>query len=165
MPLLLILHTTSLTMRDNSTMRKLSGVLLIDDDDTTNFLNQRLLDRMEVTDNIRTFVNGKQAFDYLYNVSNNNYEEESSNYFLPELIFLDINMPVMDGFELLDLYERLDASFRERIVMAVLTTSTHPQDTANSKKYNAEYLTKPLTAEKVTALLNQHFKTQEENTK
>lgn len=138
-------------------MRKLSGILLIDDDDTTNFLNQRLLDRMEVTENIRTFVNGKQAFDYLYNVSNNNYETESKDYFQPELIFLDINMPVMDGFEMLDLYERLNPEFRKHIVMAVLTTSTHPQDTANSRKYNADYITKPLTAEKVTELLERHF--------
>lgn len=141
--------------------KKLSGVLLIDDDDTTNFLNQRLLDRMKVTDNIRTFVNGKQAFDYLYNVSNNNYEKEDSNYFKPELIFLDINMPVMDGFEMLELYERLDAGFRSNIIMAVLTTSTHPQDTANFKRYNAEYLTKPLTAEKVNALLKKHFEQKE----
>jgi CheY-like chemotaxis protein len=138
-------------------MKKLSGILLIDDDDTTNFLNKRLLDRMEITDHIRTFVNGKQAFDYLYNVSNKNYEVESSEYFQPELIFLDINMPVMDGFEMLDLYERLDSEFRKRIVMVVLTTSTHPQDTANSKKYNAEYIIKPLTAEKVNRLLEVHF--------
>ncbi|WP_266202937.1 response regulator [Pontibacter kalidii] len=137
-------------------MRKLSGILLIDDDDTTNFLNQRLLDRMEVAKHIRTFVNGKQAFDYLYNVSNNNYEEESDEYFKPELIFLDINMPVMDGFEMLDLYERLNPEFRQRIMMVVLTTSTHPQDTANSQKYNAEYLIKPLTAEKVNNLLKKH---------
>ncbi|RIJ43026.1 response regulator [Pontibacter oryzae] len=143
-------------------MRKLSGVLLIDDDDTTNFLNQRLLDRMEVTENIRTFVNGKQAFDYLYNVSNNNYETESRDYFQPELIFLDINMPVMDGFEMLDLYERLNPEFRKRIIMAVLTTSTHPQDTANSKKYNAAYLTKPLTVDKVNKLLEEHFENEAE---
>lgn len=141
--------------------RKLTGVLLIDDDDTTNFLNQRLLDRMKVTDHIRTFVNGKQAFDYLYNVSNNNYETESENYFKPELIFLDINMPVMDGFEMLDLYERLSPDFRKNIIMAVLTTSTHPQDTDNSRKYNAEYLTKPLTVEKVNALLSRYFVGQE----
>ncbi|SFG45049.1 response regulator [Pontibacter chinhatensis] len=138
-------------------MKKLSGILLIDDDDTTNFLNKRLLDRMEVSDHIRTFVNGKQAFDYLYNVSNKNYEVESSEYFQPELIFLDINMPVMDGFEMLDLYERLNPEFRKKIVMVVLTTSTHPQDTANSKKYNAEYIIKPLTAEKVNRLLEVHF--------
>ncbi|WP_299703072.1 response regulator [uncultured Pontibacter sp.] len=141
--------------------KKLSGVLLIDDDDTTNFLNQRLLERMQVTDNIRTFVNGKQAFDYLYNVSNTNYEHADENYFQPELIFLDISMPVMDGFEMLDLYERLNPEFREKIVLAVLTTSTHPQDTDAAKKYSAEYLTKPLTADKVSALIKKHFDTQE----
>ncbi|MFT2008372.1 response regulator [Pontibacter sp. 13R65] len=139
-------------------MRKLSGILLIDDDDTTNFLNQRLLERMQVSDQIRTFVNGKQAFDYLYNVSNHNYDVSNANYFEPELIFLDINMPVMDGFEMLELYERLDESFRSRIVMTVLTTSTHPHDTASSTNYAAEYLTKPLTVEKVNMLFDKYFK-------
>ncbi|GAB3198117.1 CheY-like chemotaxis protein [Pontibacter aydingkolensis] len=139
-------------------MKKLSGVLLIDDDETTNFLNRRLLERLGVTENIRTFVNGKQAFDYLYNISNNNYDADTENYFKPQLIFLDINMPVMDGFEMLDLYERLDADFRENIVLAVLTSSTHPQDTETSKKYSAEYLTKPLSIEKVKDLLDKHFK-------
>jgi CheY-like chemotaxis protein len=138
-------------------MRKLSGILLIDDDDTTNFLNQRLLERLKVTDHIHTFVNGKQAFDYLYNVSNNNYDPSNRSYFKPELIFLDINMPVMDGFEMLELYERLDADFRKGIVMAVLTTSTHPQDTHRSGKFAAEYITKPLTAEKLNALLDKYF--------
>jgi CheY-like chemotaxis protein len=142
-------------------MRKLSGILLIDDDDTTNFLNQRLLERMQVTENIRTFVNGKQAFDYLYNVSNKNYEVSDRNYFQPELIFLDINMPVMDGFEMLDLYERLNHSFRKNIVLAVLTTSSHPQDTASARKYQAEYLTKPLTADKVNQLIEKHFNPEE----
>ncbi|TXK51588.1 response regulator [Pontibacter qinzhouensis] len=138
-------------------MRKLSGILLIDDDDTTNFLNQRLLERMQVTDQIRTFVNGKQAFDYLYNVSNNNYDPSNANYFAPELIFLDINMPVMDGFEMLELYERLDKDFRSKIVMTVLTTSTHPHDTTNSANYAAEYLTKPLTIEKIKYLFEKYF--------
>lgn len=138
-------------------MRKLSGILLIDDDDTTNFLNQRLLNRMGATENVRTFVNGKQAFDYLYNVSNNNFEESTSDYFKPELIFLDINMPVMDGFEMLELYERLNKDFRKNIVMVVLTTSTHPQDTDNAKRFAAEYITKPLTPEKVNVLLEKYF--------
>lgn len=138
-------------------MKKISGILLIDDDETTNFLNQRLLDRLQITDHIHTFVNGKQAFDYLYNVSNNNYEKESPEYFKPELIFLDINMPVMDGFELLDLYERLNPEFRKGIVMVVLTTSTHPQDTDAVDKYAAEYVTKPLNADKLNKLLLKYF--------
>ena len=138
-------------------MRKLSGILLIDDDETTNFLNQRLLDRLDVTDHVHTFVNGKQAFDYLYNVSNNNYDAQSRDYFKPELIFLDINMPVMDGFELLDLYDRLSPTFREGIVMVVLTTSTHPQDTDAVEKYSAEYITKPLTVSKLSKLLEKYF--------
>ncbi|HEY4652113.1 MAG TPA: response regulator [Pontibacter sp.] len=138
-------------------MRKLSGILLIDDDETTNFLNQRLLDRLDVTDHVHTFVNGKQAFDYLYNVSNNNYDAHSRDYFKPELIFLDINMPVMDGFELLDLYDRLSPTFREGIVMVVLTTSTHPQDTDAVEKYSAEYITKPLTVSKLSKLLEKYF--------
>lgn len=138
-------------------MKKISGILLIDDDETTNFLNQRLLDRLQITDHVHTFVNGKQAFDYLYNVSNNNYEKESPEYFKPELIFLDINMPVMDGFELLDLYERLNPEFRKGIVMVVLTTSTHPQDTDAVDKYAAEYITKPLTADKLNKLLLKYF--------
>ncbi|WP_162428739.1 response regulator [Pontibacter pudoricolor] len=138
-------------------MKKLSGILLIDDDETTNFLNQRLLDRMQVTEHIHTFVNGKQAFDYLYNVSNNNYDPSNAGYFKPELIFLDINMPVMDGFELLELYNRLDAEFRKGIVMVVLTTSTHPQDTDAVNKYAAEYITKPLTADKLDKLMRKYF--------
>lgn len=139
-------------------MKKLKGVLLIDDDETTNFLNRRLLERLGVTDNIRTFVNGKQAFDYLYNISNNNYDTNNKDYFQPQLILLDINMPVMDGFEMLDLYERLNTDFRKDIVMAVLTSSTHPQDTETSRKYAAEYITKPLSIDKLKKLLDKHFK-------
>ncbi|NDK55196.1 response regulator [Pontibacter fetidus] len=138
-------------------MKKIAGILLIDDDETTNFLNQRLLDRLQITDHIHTFVNGKQAFDYLYNVSNNNYEKGSSEYFKPELIFLDINMPVMDGFEMLDLYERLDPEFRKGIVMVVLTTSSHPQDTDAVETFAAEYIPKPLTADKMNRLLQKYF--------
>ena len=142
-------------------MKKLSGVLLIDDDETTNFLNERLLSKMNLTDRIRVFKNGKQAFDYLYNVSNQHYDGNTQDYFQPELILLDINMPVMDGFEFLDLYNRLDPDFRKNIVLAVLTTSTHPEDTVRAEKYAARYVTKPLNYEKIKNLLaNNHSQQQ-----
>jgi CheY-like chemotaxis protein len=138
-------------------MKKLSGILLIDDDETTNFLNERLLSKMNLSDNVRVFKNGKQAFDFLYNVSHSHYEGNTQDYFHPELIFLDINMPVMDGFEFLDLYKRLNAGFRDKITLVVLTTSTHPEDTLRTQHHSASYLTKPLSSEKIKKLLTRHL--------
>ncbi|WP_192821972.1 response regulator [Rufibacter sp. LB8] len=138
-------------------MKKIEGILLIDDDDTNNFLNNRLLSRMQLTDRIKEFRNGKQAFDYLYNISTGHYDASNPEYFKPALVLLDINMPVMDGFEFIELFERLDAEFRKDVVLALLTTSEHNQDTERAAASNIAYLTKPLTSEKVQSLLEQYF--------
>ncbi|RNI31546.1 response regulator [Rufibacter latericius] len=138
-------------------MKKLKGIMLIDDDDTNNFLNQRLLSRMQITEKIREFRNGKQAFDYLYNISEGNYEASSQDYFKPSLILLDINMPVMNGFEFLNLFEKLNSDFRKDIVLALLSTSEHSQDTERAAASNIAYLTKPLTSQKVNDLLETYF--------
>jgi CheY-like chemotaxis protein len=137
-------------------MKRLSGILLIDDNETSNFLNERLLRRMDLTDHIQVVTNGKLALDYLENLSRLARNGASSTV-KPELILLDINMPVLDGFEFLELFQHLDARFREGIRIAMLSTSNHPQDTGKADEYNAFYLTKPLTIEKVETLLDRHF--------
>lgn len=134
-------------------MKKLRSILLIDDNDTSNFLNERLLKRMVLTDHIQVMSNGKNAFDYLENMAKGNGENAQVK---PELILLDINMPVLDGFEFLELYQKLDQSFRQDILIALLSTSSHPQDTSKAAEFNAFYLTKPLTVEKVEDLLAAH---------
>lgn len=133
-------------------MKRLSGILLIDDNETSNFLNERLLKRMDLTDHIQVVTNGKQALDYLEKLS-----REPDGYIKPELILLDINMPVLDGFEFLELFQQLDARFRKGIRIAMLSTSNHPQDTGKAGEYNAFYLTKPLTIEKMETLLDRFF--------
>ncbi|MGV3538392.1 MAG: response regulator [Rufibacter sp.] len=138
-------------------MKKLEGILLVDDDDTNNFLNNRLLSRMQLAGKIREFRNGKQAFDYLYNISQGHYDASVPEYFKPSLILLDINMPVMDGFEFLELFHQLPEAFRKDIVLALLTTSEHGQDTARAAMSKVAYLTKPLTAEKVQTLVEEYF--------
>jgi CheY-like chemotaxis protein len=143
-------------------MKKINGVLLIDDDDTNNFLNHRLLSRMKITDRIKEFRNGKLAFDYLYAVSQGHVEASSTDYFKPALILLDINMPVMDGFEFLSLFEKLDPGFRKDVVLALLTTSEHAQDTERAAAGHIAYLTKPLNEEKVQYLLDTYFQEKED---
>jgi CheY-like chemotaxis protein len=137
-------------------MKRLSGILLIDDNETSNFLNERLLRRMDLTDHIQVATNGKLALDYLENLSRQ-HPNGTAAQVKPELILLDINMPVLDGFEFLELFSHLDARFREGIRIAMLSTSNHPQDTGKAGEYNAFYLTKPLTIEKMESLLAEHF--------
>jgi CheY-like chemotaxis protein len=137
-------------------MKRLSGILLIDDNETSNFLNERLLKRMNLTDHIQVVTNGKQALDYLEQLSRQDWQAGNQGV-KPELILLDINMPVLDGFEFLELFQHLNAGFREGIHIAMLSTSNHPQDTGKAGEFNAYYLTKPLTIEKMEALLARHF--------
>jgi len=134
-------------------MKRLNAILLIDDNETSNFLNERLLRRLNLTDHILVLSNGKQALDYLENLSRQGGQADLK----PELILLDINMPVLDGFEFLELFQQLDARFRQGIHIAMLSTSNHPQDTGKASTFQAHYLTKPLTIEKVEALLFRLF--------
>lgn len=136
-------------------MDRLKGALVIDDDSTANFLHQRLLRKMDVCEQIRVFDNGKKAFDYLYNICNKNYEEENEDYFQPELILLDINMPVMGGFAFLDLYHKFEECFRDNILLALLTNSDDPRNAELAEKYGVHFLAKPLTREKISNLLAQ----------
>ena len=139
-------------------MRKLKGVLLIDDNETSNFLNHRLLNRMEITENIRVFANGQYALEYLQKLNSGDYHPEDPNYFKPDLILLDVNMPVLDGFEFLEIYhQEFSTEMKQGTVIAMLSTSSHPQDTIRASEYAAPYIVKPLTAEKVKQLLAEKF--------
>lgn len=145
-------------------MRKLSGILLIDDDETNNFLNERILKKLDIAENIRVFQHGKQALDYLYIVAEGQHES-NAGYFRPELIFLDINMPVMDGFEFMEQFQKIDPEFRDGIKVVILTTSAHERDTEMVKKFQiAEYLNKPLTMTKIMEIIEKHFVTPEPGT-
>src|SRR5688572_1923118 len=114
-------------------MRKLSGILLVDDDETNNFLNERILKRLDLADDIRIFKNGKQAYDYLKSLKQ--LQVTSNHTTPPELIFLDINMPVMDGFEFLELFGQFDENFRKSIKIVILSTSSHDRDLENAKRF------------------------------
>lgn len=128
-------------------------ILLVDDDQTTNYLNQLLLKRLAITDKLLVAQNGQEALQALQL-----YQQHPAESAEPVLVLLDVKMPVMDGFEFLDAYEQLPAAAKPEAVIVMLTTSLHPQDLERMQQLNiAGFLNKPLTKEKVDGILQQHF--------
>ena len=120
----------------------LKTVLLIDDNEATNMLHERIIKKAAVTENVVVKTNGKNGIDYINECLNNGVD-------LPELILLDINMPVMNGWEFLQEYERVTSSVDDsnRNVVVMLTTSLNPKDMERSKSFRSvsKYLGKPLS--------------------
>jgi CheY-like chemotaxis protein len=134
-------------------MPPLANVLLVDDDPTTNFLNKLLLTRMGVAEQVLVAENGEQALRTL-----NQNCTAPANAACPQLILLDMNMPVLNGLAFLEAYVQMPLAHQQAIVIVMLTTSLHEYDLARAQQLPiAGFLNKPLTQEKVTALLAQHF--------
>jgi len=128
--------------------RKVKNVLLVDDDETSNFMHQLLLEDLQVAGQIYVSLNGKEALDFL---RTNCLEPRLP---CPELILLDINMPVMNGFEFLDKFQYLP--FRQAIRVVLLTSSVNAKDAEKASAYPVSGLVnKPLTEEKLKELLDE----------
>ncbi|MGI4863350.1 MAG: response regulator [Janthinobacterium lividum] len=134
-------------------MPKLSCVLLVDDDPTTNFLHKLLLQQMEVAEQLLVAENGAEA---LHTLAQTCLQPDAAA--CPALILLDINMPIMNGLAFLEAYQRLEVPLLPPPVIIVLTTSMNSPELATIRQQPiAGLLSKPLTREKVAALLQQHF--------
>ncbi|WP_258105734.1 response regulator [Marinoscillum sp. MHG1-6] len=133
--------------------QKLNCVLLIDDDEATNFLHELLISECEITNKIIKAENGVEALDYLTNKVNGRYPK-------PDLIFVDINMPLMNGWGFLEEYEKLELTQKGRIVVVMLTTSLNPEDKDKAQEILAirDYKSKPLTVDMLNEILQTHFK-------
>lgn len=137
----LIDHSQKNLGKYNRGMRKINCVLLVDDDGTTNFINYRLIKQLNITEEIHTEYNGEKALNFLQF-----YAEGHSNE-APELILLDLKMPVLDGYEFLEYLRMKKFENKEKIKVIVLTTSTRKDDMEKLKKFNVTIINKPLTPE------------------
>ena len=129
-------------------------VLLVDDDPITNYLNRRLLEKLDATEQVLVALNGHEALQVLAREC----PESGPGPSCPALIFLDVNMPLMNGFDFLDAYQLLPLARRRAIVIIMLTTSVHPNDMQRLENLPvAGFLSKPLNPEKIQRVLDQHF--------
>ena len=131
---------------------KLNCILLVDDSYEDNFYHQRSIHKLDCTHQVFIAQNGKEALDFLQTSENGKYPS-------PELIFMDINMPVMDGWEFLKAYEKLDEDQKGEVIIVMLTTSINPDDQEKAKAFQSvkDYINKPLTVELLQEILDKYF--------
>lgn len=133
--------------------RKLNTIMLVDDDVNTNLLHEIIIGEMNVTEEIIIFQNGKEALDFLTT------KNAKGVYPQPEIIFLDINMPIMNGWEFIEQYDKLANEQKVKILIAMLTSSINFEDkekALNSGVVN-EFINKPLIELMIEEMVEKYF--------
>ncbi|MFZ1806698.1 MAG: response regulator [Cyclobacteriaceae bacterium] len=127
--------------------KKYRTVMLIDDNEIDNLINQKMIEAAAIAENIYTHTGAKSAIEFLRNME----KLEVASEVLPDVIFLDIDMPLMDGFQFLDEFEKLTSNTKKSCKIVMLTSSINPQDFDRSKKYSNVklYLNKPLSHDSI----------------
>ena len=131
---------------------RLNRVLVIDDDEASNFLTQMILEESGYIRNIQIAESGVEALEYL-KVAKKNSDVP------PDLILLDINMPGMDGWTFIQEYKKLDKELRSKIIVVMIATTDNRDQKMLAKTYDAisEFRTKPLTKEMLDDLMTKYF--------
>jgi CheY-like chemotaxis protein len=123
------------------TFAPIRTTMIIEDDQVTSFLNSLLIDELNYSREIVSASDGLEALELL-----------SKMLRFPEIIFLDIKMAGMDGFDFLDNFEKMKGSENTKVI--ILTSSVDNRDKMAANQHNIySYLTKPLTKEAITKIL------------
>ncbi|MEL1240984.1 response regulator [Flavobacterium flavipallidum] len=129
-------------------MKKIKNMTLIDDDDIFVFLTRKAIESTSLVELVKVFGNGLDAINFL----REHYQDVDS---LPEIILLDISMPIMDGWQFMDQFTKLAPKIDKKITIYICSSSISPSDVELAKKNNlvSDYIIKPITKEKLIDLL------------
>lgn len=125
-------------MRNN--FKHIELVMLVDDNDTDNFISRRIIEITKFSDNVVIKNSGKSALEYLQ-------ENKTERSKIPDLIFLDINMPIVDGFVFLYEFEKFEHQIRDKCKVVILSSSDNKRDIDKivNNDHVIKFITKPLT--------------------
>ena len=121
---------------------KYKSVLLVDDNFIDNMINQKILNNSYFAENIEVKQSCETAINYLQELIDNQQE-------LPEVIFLDIRMPIKTGFDFLVEYQQLDTPKKDNVKIVMLSSSLDPSDHKKIAEFHnvADFFGKPLTGQ------------------
>lgn len=123
------------------------NILLVDDDNIFNLINTKILQRTGYANDIHTASNGKEAL----NLINDYYSGLQA---MPDIILLDLNMPIMDGFSFIEAFRRLQVPNKDSVAIVIVTSSADERDVKRAKDLGiTHYLTKPITEKDILAIL------------
>ena len=134
--------------------KAISCIMLVDDDQYDNFFHEREIKKIDLKVKVIKKTSGLDALDYLKSM-------EEKREIKPDLIFLDLNMPDIDGWEFLKEFSRLDTIIKDRLMIIILTTSKNPTDRLRAKAWGfvSGYLNKPLTKATLEDIIKTYFVT------
>jgi CheY-like chemotaxis protein len=129
--------------------KKVDNVCVIDDDLIYQFLAKEEIEYTNMVNKIMFFSNGEKALNFIISTLNNNETED-----LPDIIFLDINMPVMDGWEFLEAYALLKPKVGKKIVIYMVSSSTDLRDLDRAKSISevSDYIIKPVSGSQLKSI-------------
>ena len=129
-------------------MKRVDSICLVDDDDIFQFVTKRVIEQTKLVQTIRLFSNGKEAIDFLE-------KTHAANARMPDVILLDLNMPVMDGWEVLEAYVLLKPHLSKPITIYIVSSSISPADILRAQRISevTDYIIKPITTEKLIDML------------
>jgi CheY-like chemotaxis protein len=116
------------------------SVCIVDDDDIYQFTMVKTLKSLKLTDDIMVFSDGEEALNFMLDNLHNDQE-------LPDIIFLDIDMPIMDGFQFMEEYVKIKPKLGKKITIYMVSSSVDPVDIERARKISeiTDYIVKPIT--------------------
>jgi CheY-like chemotaxis protein len=134
-------------------MNRTKYIMLIDDNPDDNFFHEREIKKASQGNVVITKDSGQEALEYLRSAKDTHSPH-------PDLIFLDINMPGMTGWEFLQEYNKLGKELQSHALIVMLTTSENPDDEERARSWGfiSDYITKPLTKTLMDTIIGKYFK-------
>lgn len=131
--------------------QNIETVCIIDDDSIYINLITKILELKKISKSVLVFKNGKEALDYFQSLVDHGDTNQ-----IPGIILLDINMPIMDGWEFLDQFAAINEKLPERINLYVVSSSINLRDIDRAKSIDivSDYITKPLNLDDFDKILN-----------